>query len=83
GSCRPGCGSARGSDWADLPHALPFREASPGVPDRDVRAAQPGRLTLAGVSAGDGRATVYVAIGARTYAVTGADASTWTPVRTR
>jgi hypothetical protein len=74
---------SNGTDWADLLRALPYREASPELTERDMRRVQQGKATFVGLAAGQGHATTYLADGSRVYAVTGPDASTWTPVRGR
>lgn len=83
GSYDRGLWVSNGTDWADLLRVLPYREVSPELSERDIRRVQQGKTTFVGLAVAQGHATTYLADGSRVYAVTGPDASTWTPVRGR
>lgn len=74
---------SNGSDWADLLRVQPYPKVSPELTERDIRRVQQGKTAFVGLAVGQGHATTYLADGSRVYAVTGPDASTWTPVRGR
>lgn len=83
GNYAPGLWVTNGRDWQDLLRALPARPESPEMSERQIHRVQQGHVTWVGATAGSGESTVFMADGSTVYAVTGADAATWTPVEAR